>query len=239
MVLRIPTLPGWEDFPLRDTPGATPSACRWCSRTTASPRSTASGGTAPGAGRGTSSSSPSAPASAAAPSSTAACCTAGAAWRRTSGTSAWRRTARSAPAAATGCFEAFAAGPALARRARAAAATGGYLAKIAAGREVETRDVVAGARAGDAACRALIDEEADYLGQGFTGLIQLFSPDLLVMGGGVSNAFDLMSDRIHAVIRRDAMQPFKAVPVVRAALGDNAGLVGAAALAIERTRGEG
>ena len=47
------------------------------------------------------------------------------------------------------------------------------------------------------------------------------------------------ADQAGVVAERDAMQPFKAVPVVRAALGDNAGLVGAAALAIERTRGEG
>ena len=70
------------------------------------------------------------------------------------------------------------------------------------------------------------------MGQGFTGLIHLFSPEKVVMGGGVSNAFDLMSEKIHAVIRRDAMQPFKDVAVVPAQLGDNAGLVGAAELSL-------
>ena len=59
---------------------------------------------------------------------------------------------------------------------------------------------MAGAREGDEACLALIGEEADYLGQAFAGLIHLFSPERIIMGGGVSNAFDLMSDRIHAVI---------------------------------------
>ena len=49
------------------------------------------------------------------------------------------------------------------------------------------------------------------------------------MGGGVSQAFDLLIDDIHAVIRRDATEPFKDVPVVRAGLGENSGLVGAAA----------
>ncbi len=138
---------------------------------------------------------------------------------------------------AVGCFEALAAGTALAKRARAASVAAGYLAGVAVERAVETRDVVAGAREGDAACLALIAQEAEFLGQGFTGLIQLFSPEMLIMGGGVSNAFDLMSDRIHAVIRRDAMPPFRDVPVVRAGLGDNAGLVGVAMLALERSRG--
>lgn len=138
---------------------------------------------------------------------------------------------------ATACFEAFAAGTALARRAREASRSGeGFLSKVAGERQVETRDVVAGAREGDEICIFLLAQEADYLGQGFTGLIHLFSPECVVMGGGVSNAFDLMSERIHAVIRRDAMQPFKDVPVVLAELGDNAGLVGAAALSLEQNQ---
>ena len=96
--------------------------------------------------------------------------------------------------------------------------------------------MVAGAREGDEVCLSLLAQEAEYLGQGFTGLIHLFSPEKVVMGGGVSNAFDLLAERIHAVIRRDAMEPFKAVPVVRAELGDNAGLLGAAALSIEQNQ---
>lgn len=56
------------------------------------------------------------------------------------------------------------------------------------------------------------------------------------MGGGVSQAFGLLEDDIHAVIRRDAMQPFKGVPVVCAWLGENSGLVGAAALAVAAGR---
>lgn len=139
---------------------------------------------------------------------------------------------------ATACFEALAAGTALAKRARAAAtAPGGHLGAVAAARRVETRDVVEGARAGDPACLALIAEEAALLGQGFTGLMHLFSPELLIMGGGVSNAFDLLEDGIRAVVRRDAMPPFREVPIVRARLGDNAGLIGAATLALEKGNG--
>lgn len=135
---------------------------------------------------------------------------------------------------ASACFEAFAAGTALSRRAREASAeASGYLARVAAERTVDSRDVVAGAREGDPACQELLAQEAAYLGQGFTGLIHLFSPERIVMGGGVSNAFDLMSEGIHAVIRRDAMHAFRDVPVVRAGLGDNAGLVGAAGLSLD------
>jgi glucokinase len=98
--------------------------------------------------------------------------------------------------------------------------------------KIVSRHVVEGARLDDAECLALLREEAEYLGVGFTGLIHLFSPQRLIMGGGVAKAFDLMNDDIHAVIRRNAMAPFKDVPVVVAALGDDCGLVGAAALAL-------
>jgi glucokinase len=139
-----------------------------------------------------------------------------------------------------GCFEGFAAGTALGRRARAAATANpsGYLGRIATGETVESRHAVDGARLGDADCLALIEEEAELLGTGFTDLIHLFSPERVVMGGGVSKAFDMLDDGIHAAIRRQAMAPFKDIPVVPAELGDNAGLLGVAALALSNA-GEG
>ncbi|MBY5904192.1 ROK family protein [Rhizobium leguminosarum] len=135
---------------------------------------------------------------------------------------------------AIGCFEAFAAGTALGKRAKKAASDNpsGYLGRLAAAGVVETRHAVEGARAGDAECIALIEEEADLLGVGFTGLAHLFSPQRIIMGGGVSQAFDLLAAGIHRRIKRDAMAPFKNVEVVLAELGDNCGLVGAASLAL-------
>ncbi len=132
-----------------------------------------------------------------------------------------------------GCFEAFAAGTALGKRAKAVAQSepASWLGTHARGEPVEARHVVDGARAGDAPCLALLDQEARYLGHGFTSLAHIFSPERIVMGGGVSQAFELLEKTIHATIRREAMAPFKATPVVVAQLGDNAGLVGVATLA--------
>ena len=133
-----------------------------------------------------------------------------------------------------GCFEAFAAGTALGKRAQvvAGAKLHSYIGQIAVAETVTSRHVVEGARTGDAACLALLEEEARFLGIGFTSLAHIFSPERIVMGGGVSLAFDLLSDTIHATIRAEAMAPFKSTPVVPALLGDNAGLVGAARLAL-------
>ncbi len=129
-----------------------------------------------------------------------------------------------------GCFEALAAGPAFGRAGRAAAGRGGLLAKIAG--PVEARHVVDAARLGDPDALRLVELEAEYLGVGFTGLIHLYSPELVIMGGGVSAAFDLLDARMHAVIHARAMPAFRDVTVVRAGLGDNSGLVGAASMAL-------
>jgi glucokinase len=138
---------------------------------------------------------------------------------------------------AAGCFEAFAAGPALAKRARVSAKANphGYLGSIATNGQIDSHHVVEGARDGDNECLSLLRQEARFLGTGFTGLAHLFSPDRIIMGGGVSQAFDLLSDEIHATIRNLAMPPFKTIQVVPAALGDNAGLLGVASLALGGT----
>ena len=138
-----------------------------------------------------------------------------------------------------GCFEALASGTALKQRAMisAGAATSPYLVASAQGSAVDARDVFDGARAGDAHCLHLVAEEAMYLGQGITSAIHMFSPERVVLGGGLSHGFDLLAPGIHDVIRRDAMMPFRTVPVVAATLGDDSGLMGAASLILDAQEG--
>lgn len=138
------------------------------------------------------------------------------------------------PCGTIGCFEAFASGSALGRRARAAAAEHpeSALGRLAAAGTVDARHVVAAAREGDAVACGLMREEATLLGRGFASLVHLFSPERVVMGGGVASAFDVMREEIHRVMRANLMAPFRTVEVVPAGLGENAGLVGAAALVL-------
>ena len=114
----------------------------------------------------------------------------------------------------TGCWEAYAAGPAFTARAKAKSAA----------------DVFAAAKAGDATAQKHVDEEARLLGIGITSLLHLYSPETIIIGGGLSNAFDQLHPGIDAYIRQNAMLAFKDVPVVRAALGGNSGLIGAASM---------
>ncbi|OBZ94647.1 glucokinase [Pararhizobium polonicum] len=140
---------------------------------------------------------------------------------------------------AVGCFEAVASGTALGRRATAmtAAGDGSRLRVLSCDAAVTGRDVVDAARAGDPMALSLLAEEARWLGIGFTNLLHLYSPDVIVMGGGISNGFDLLSETIEATIRSRAMPAYRDVPVVPAQLGRHAGLIGVASL-ILRDEGE-
>ena len=90
-----------------------------------------------------------------------------------------------------------------------------------------------GSTARGGGCLGLLQDEARCLGRGFASLAHLFSPERIIMGGGVAQAFDLMQGELLDTFRSDAMPAFRAVDIVPAALGDNAGLIGAASLALE------
>ena len=120
----------------------------------------------------------------------------------------------------TGCLEALASGTAFAERAKSSGFADGATATEAA-------------RNGNATAMALLTREAEILGYGFSTLLHLYSPQRLIIGGGMSAALDLIHPTIMAQINRHTMPAFRDIDVVRAALGDNAGLVGAAALARE------
>ena len=135
------------------------------------------------------------------------------------------------PCGNRGCFEAYGSGPAFARRAQMRAVESRETTIGSGGGTIDSRSVFAAARNGDRLANQLVDEEAEILGRGFTSLIHIFSPDIIVMGGGLSHEFDRLQPGIQAYITQWAMPAFKDVKVMLAALDQNSGLVGAAALA--------
>lgn len=116
-----------------------------------------------------------------------------------------------------GCWEALASGPAFALAARAA----GYADGAAA---------FAAAAAGQAAAVRVVNVQARWLAIGLVNLAHIYAPEILILGGGVAAGLDQMRPVIAAEYARRAMSPFRDIPFVRAALGNNAGLIGAAAL---------
>ena len=135
---------------------------------------------------------------------------------------------------APGAWEALASGTALGRDATRAATgpDGAVLRSLAGPGPITARHVVEAARRGDPLACGLLDNEARLLGIGFTSLLHLYSPERIILGGGVAAGFDLMRDRIRSTIRERALAPYRAVPVIAAALGSRAGLVGAAGLVL-------
>ncbi len=120
---------------------------------------------------------------------------------------------------ATGCWEAEAAGPGIAR---------------AAGLP-DARAVVAAARSGEPAALQAIDRAASYCAMGVANLISLFNPEVVVLGGGLMvGAGDLYLPRIRFAVGRWA-QPIAAsrCRIELTQLGDDAGLFGAARLALD------
>ena len=125
------------------------------------------------------------------------------------------------PCGNRGCWEAYAAGTAFGLRISQSTGT------MAGG---DPKSVFAAARSGDPDAAALVAEEADWLGVGIANLLHLYSPDCVVIGGGISNGFALLEPGIRARLHRNAMPAFRDVPIMVAGLGENAGLVGAAAM---------
>ena len=139
-----------------------------------------------------------------------------------------------------GCLEAMASGSALGRLGREAAAgdPAGRLATLAAlGEGPVTGEVVfAAASEGDKVALALFERVGHWLGVGIASLVTIFDPDLVVVGGGVAATGELLLAPARASFERyvHARDHRDLPPVVPARLGADAGLVGAATLALAR-----
>ena len=140
------------------------------------------------------------------------------------------------PCGRTGCLEAFASGTSIARDARAAIASGRPTTLSTLAPQAPTAaDVARAAQEGDPLARELFARAAHYVGIGVANLVNLLNPAMVIIGGGVSKAGDLLFAPVRRIVLEEAFKrPAHAVQIVPAALGDDVGAVGAAAVAIER-----
>ena len=124
---------------------------------------------------------------------------------------------------ATGCWEALASGMAMIQWARA------HERAHAIPQDWTARELCAYARLGDPRALPAVRQEAEWLGLGIANLVTLFCPDVIALGGGVMESFDLFFDTIARVVQqRCTLVPSQKVKIVQAAFGKDAALMGAA-----------
>jgi glucokinase len=142
-----------------------------------------------------------------------------------------------------GCVETYASGTALGREARVAAERepdSALGAMAAEGREIDGRAATEAALEGDETAVGVLEIVGSRLGVALTSFANIFEPEVIVIGGGVIAAGDLLLDPARRELRSRALPPMKETPVVTAELGEDAGMIGAAAMArIELERGRG
>jgi glucokinase len=142
-----------------------------------------------------------------------------------------------------GCVETYASGTALGREAREAAERepDSVLGKMLAdGEEVDGKAVTEAALSGDATAIGVFDLVGSRLGVALTSFANIFEPEVIVIGGGVIAAGDLLLEPARRELRERALTPMNRTPVVAAELGEDAGMIGAAAMArAEMERGGG
>lgn len=138
-----------------------------------------------------------------------------------------------------GHVEALASGRAIAREAEALLARGGspLLARLAEEEgELTAATVHRAAGAGDAEAIRILRRAGYYLGIGLAAYVDVFNPEMVIIGGGLRHMRDFYLGPAEQEMARRAMaEPLRVVRLVEAALGDYTGAMGMVALLRERT----
>lgn len=143
-----------------------------------------------------------------------------------------------------GCLEALASGWAIAKEAirRINSGEKSYITEVVDGKieNITAEAVAAAARKDDRLAREIVDKAAGYLGIGLANVVNIFNPELIVIGGGLSKMGNMLLGPACRIIRKRAFRlPAKTVRIVRARLGSNAGIIGAAEYVFRERTGTG
>jgi len=140
-----------------------------------------------------------------------------------------------------GCWETLASGTALAKEARHRIKEGvrtSILEYVEGDVEKVTAQVIhSAAKQGDSLAKELIARTGYYVGVGLANLINIFNPELIVIGGGLSNIGDMLLKSAFKVAGERAFkEAFQAVRFASTELGRNSGVLGATAFALQEMR---
>ncbi|MDZ4180922.1 MAG: ROK family protein, partial [Coriobacteriia bacterium] len=141
------------------------------------------------------------------------------------------------PCGGTGHIEAYLGRPALAAQGRKAAESysGSAILKAAGGdaEQITADTVIEASLAGDEMATRILMEAGVVLGRALVGLVNLLNPQLIVVGGGTGEACPFIVERAAEIITEEALAGRRDVRVIQAELGNDAGMLGAAALAFD------
>jgi len=135
-----------------------------------------------------------------------------------------------------GCLEMLASGTAIAQEAvrRISQGERSSLTKILDGKvaNITAKEVSLAAQNGDSLALAVISQAATYLGVAMVNLVNIFNPEMIIIGGGMAQMGDFLLNTARQVVKERAFPlSAQAVRIVTAQLGDNAGVLGAAVFA--------
>jgi glucokinase len=136
-----------------------------------------------------------------------------------------------------GCLEVMASGSTIGREGRAAAAAlpeSVLGRRLASGQEITGGIVTELAHAGDAAAVGVLAQIGRRLGYGLVGVVNVFNPEKVVIGGGAIAAGELLLGPAREVVEERALPPMREMAsIVATEYGDESGMLGAALLALD------
>jgi glucokinase len=120
-------------------------------------------------------------------------------------------------------------------------ASGRAMDEVAAsllGPDARAPDLVDAARRGDGEAIAALERAGRYIGAAIASLVNVLNPELVVIGGGFGEAFDLLIGPMREVLARDGLEPARdLVRIAHAELGGDAGVIGAGLVGFEALEG--
>lgn len=131
-----------------------------------------------------------------------------------------------------GCLEQYASATGMTRLAREALAACDTPSPLRGLARITAKDVCDNARDGDGLAVEILDRFADYLARGMSFASCAVDPEVIMVGGGVSRAGDVLLDPVRRCFRKYAYHPCVDTPIVAAQLGNDAGIYGCAAMVL-------
>ncbi|MBA7553974.1 N-acetylglucosamine repressor [subsurface metagenome] len=137
-----------------------------------------------------------------------------------------------------GCLEVMASGPATAKRAIKAIKEGekSLISELVNYElnQISAEIVATAANQGDKLGRSIMEETGEYLGTGVANIINLFNPELVIVGGGVAQAGDLIFEPLKKAVQKRAFSVSAEVAkIIPVSLGKDCTVIGAAALVLK------